>query len=231
MFSTCAFCGDPCDRRGICAPCIELLPVNDVHCERCGRPLAAAQPDGVPCADCQLRPPPYRKARAPYVYEFPLDAAIKAMKFRRQLFFLPPLAALLEATLAAEFGDCDLLVPVPLHRYRHALRGYNQARELARELAKRAALPVFDGVRRVRATRPQAGLSRLRRRRNLANAFAPGLPLPGRHPLIVDDVITTGATAEQLAAVLVSSGADAVSVLAVAAARDGTNVAQGVVNV
>jgi len=198
--------------------CRDLMPWNDRYCERCGQSLPGTEPAGVPCAACQLRPPPFAAARAPLLYAFPVDAALKAIKFRRQLWYVPAFAALLASILEREMADADGLLPVPLHRWRQARRGFNQAAELCAPLCRASGLPVVRGVRRVRATAPQSGLDAAARRRNLANAFAVRGKLACRRPVIVDDVITTGETCRQLAATLLDAGAESVRVLAVARA-------------
>ena len=196
--------------------CRPLLPWNTPSCERCGQYLAAPQPAGVPCGDCQRRPPRFAAARAPLRYAFPVDAALKAIKFRRQLWYVPAFAALLRETLEREFPDADALVPVPLHRWRRMRRGFNQARELCLPLRRATGLPVVDAVTRRRATRPQTGLSAAARRKNLAGAFAVSGRPRCRLPVVVDDVITTGETCGQVAEALLEAGVERVFVLAVA---------------
>ena len=127
-------------------------------------------------------------------------------------------ADLLSPVLDRAFSDCDALVPVPLHRRRHVLRGFNQADEICRSLARASGLPMIMNVTRRRATRPQSGLTAVERRRNLRNAFAVRGPVAGRHLLIIDDVLTTGSTCNELAGALLGAGAKRVSVLVVARA-------------
>jgi len=182
--------------------------------------MIAAQACGVPCAACQLQRPPFEKARAPLIYDFPVDAALKAIKFRRQLWFVPAFAQLLLRELCDEFPHVDSLAPVPLHRWRQMKRGFNQAVELCRPLRQASGLPMLTQTRRIRATRAQTGLNAAERKQNLRNAFAVSGKLRCRHPLIVDDVITTGETCSRFAEALVRAGATTVSVLAVARARE-----------
>jgi len=138
------------------------------------------------------------------------------MKFRGQLMYAPAFASLLQPLLHAEFDTCDSLVAVPLHRWRHVSRGFNQSEELCKELASLTGLARFYGARRVRATRTQSGLTSARRKKNLQGAFSIKGELPARYPLIIDDVITTGATCEHLALALLAAGAKKVGVLTVA---------------
>lgn len=220
----CVFCASRTVNGFFCNACRSSLPRIPFACIRCGQPLARALPAGLDCADCILRPPPFRAVRAALSYTFPVDAALKAFKFDGRLVYAPAFAELMSRELA-HFRHVDALLPVPLHRWRHAARGFNQALELARPLARRSRLPLFTMTRRVRPTRPQSGLSAAERRRNLRGAFALTRPLPCRHPLIVDDVMTTGATCGQFARILLAAGARDVSVLT--AARAGSYEAAG----
>ena len=215
---SCVICGLSLAEGHFCEACRSDLPWTGFACERCGKPLAVPLPPGAYCSDCQLRPPPFEKAFAPLLYIFPVDGALKALKFRRQLFYAPAFGKLFLPLLEEIFADVDALLPVPLHPRRHARRGFNQAAELCRPLRRKSGLPVIGNVRRVRFTKPQTGLDALERRRNMKAAFAVHGSLYFRHPLVVDDVITTGETCRQLAGTLLAAGAERVSVLAVARA-------------
>ena len=153
-----------------------------------------------------------------FLYEFPVDVILKKLKFNRQTAFAAALAEVLLPTLRNEFPDCDALVPVPLHAMRHCRRGFNQADELSRPIARATGLPEILCVKRRRATQPQTGLDPAERRRNLKDAFKVTEPIRNRHPVIIDDIVTTGATCNQLARVLLDAGAERVGVLAVARA-------------
>ena len=179
-------------------------------------PMHVQQASGVHCADCQANPPPFSMARAPFRYAFPVDSAIKALKFNGKLYHAPALASYLSRELQQMRQDIDALVPVPLHRWRHARRGFNQAIELCKPVSRSSGLPILRNVRRVRSTMPQSGLDAKERRRNLRGAFAVVGRLRCRYPLIVDDVVTTGATSRQLALKLLAHGAESVAVLSVA---------------
>lgn len=156
---------------------------------------------------------------AALAYEYPVDRLITALKFRRALHYAPALAEVLAAVVA---GACaaearpDLVVPVPLHRRRLVERGYNQALEIARPLARTLGLPLAAGLcRRVRATAGQTGLSAAARRRNLRGAFT-ATGCAGATVAVVDDVVTTGSTAAAMAAALRGAGARRVEIWAVA---------------
>ncbi len=158
------------------------------------------------------------KTVAALKYAFPADSALKAFKFNGQLHYAPAFASLLLPLLKREFADADALLPVPLHRWRHARRGFNQASEVTRLLARESKLPVLRTVQRIRATPSQSGLGAAERRRNLKGAFALRTPLSCRYPVIVDDVMTTGETCRQLSRLLIEAGAESVGVLVVARA-------------
>jgi ComF family protein len=174
---------------------------------------------GTPCGDCQRRPPPFDAAFAPLRYEYPLPQLIGAMKFRGRLAPARLLGALLAEALAGRAEPLpEVLIPVPLHPSRLRERGYNQALEIARALARHCPLPVAPRLLiRQRPTRPQSELSGRERRRNLRGAFVPlpGVRLPD-HVALLDDVITTGTTLAELAKVLKGQGVRRVEAWAVA---------------
>ena len=214
----CVFCGVVLEafETGICHGCANDLPWNDNACPRCAEPQQTPLSAGLACAACQATPPPFTAAAALFRYAFPVDAAIKLFKFRRRLDYVPAFGAIMASALTFLPPDVDCLVPVPLHWRRQALRGFNQAEELGREMHKHADLPVIRMARRVRATPPQSGLDAGSRRKNLRGAFSIVARNTVQHALIVDDVITTGATCRELASALMRSGASQVSVLTLA---------------
>lgn len=196
----CVFCGTRARQaeRFVCTGCNDELPYIDSSPPPASSPLEAEV--------------------TPLAYEFPVDAAIRAYKFRRRLYYAPAFADILVAAIPALPDDIDAVLPVPLHWRRQWWRGFNQAFELGRPVAKRLGVPVIGGVSRCRATPPQSGLSARRRAENLRAAFVARRPISCRHVLIVDDVITTGTTVQQLAKVVLRAGAGKVSALAVARA-------------
>jgi len=181
----CVFCGTRTQdgERYICGGCDADLP----------RVESPPPPVSSPCVH----------EVAPLAYEFPVDAAIKALKFRRKLFYAPALAQLLCDACSRLPSDIDAVLPVPLHWRRRWVRGFNQALEIARPVARHLDVPIVTHVVRRRATRSQFGM----RGR-----------LESEHPLIVDDVITTGATIHEIARMLRRAGVPRISALAVARA-------------
>jgi ComF family protein len=216
----CVFCGTRTDRSEgrICRGCRRDLPWIENACARCGEPLAIDLPRGVLCAACQARRSPIQMTVAPLRYEFPVDAGLKALKFGRRLHYAPAFGDILEAQMPRLPADIDALLPVPLHWQRQAFRGFNQSLELCKPLASQWALPIMTGIARRRATPFQSGLAASQRRKNLRRAFVVRKMPRFRHVLIVDDVVTTGETARQLAMALIRQGVKKVSVLAVARA-------------
>ena len=197
---SCVFCGEPGkgSEKSICTGCFADLPWNEI--------LVSPTP-GI-----------FESSIAVLHYSFPIDVAIKALKFRRNLFYGPALAEVLCVAVPLLALDIDAVLPVPLHWRRKAMRGFNQATEIAKPIAKLLGVPLVRNVRRKRATPFQSGLDATERARNLRRAFTMTRPGTYTHILIIDDVVTTGATAQALATLLLSSGVTKVSVLAVARA-------------
>jgi ComF family protein len=216
----CLACGEIVDAdSSFCAPCwMTLAPVTAPFCEECGTPFELAG-SGPRCGACIAEPPRYR-ARAAYAYEGAARDVVLALKHGDRLHLAPAMATALRRAAPQAIADPDaVIVPVPLHRWRLWRRGYNQSAELARALAAATRLPLaVDALVRVRATKVSAGLSPKARRRNLAGAFR--VP-PARRPLVanrpvvlVDDVYTTGATADACARALLRGGAKSVDLVA-----------------
>lgn len=207
----CVVCGEAGDGGlALCSPCREGLPFNRQACAHCGLPLALAADA---CGRCLRRPPPQAHTAAVFVYRAPLDRLLPRAKFHGDLASARLLAALMAPALATAPRP-QALVPVPLHGARLRRRGYDQALELARPLARALTLPLRDDLlHRVRATTAQSRLDAGARRRNLRGAFAvrADLALPS-HVALVDDVMTTGATAQAAALALRRAGVARVDV-------------------
>jgi ComF family protein len=174
----------------------------------------------IACAACLARRPAFDAACAPYRYDFPLVELIHRLKYGRQVAIARILGTLLARRLAERGAPAvDALVPVPLHAAREARRGYNQAGEIARFAGQLLCLPVLRGLAtRVRATEEQAALPAIVRRVNVSGAFAVRDVAVPAAVAIVDDVLTTGSTADALARELKRAGCRRVEVWAVARA-------------
>jgi ComF family protein len=217
----CLLCDEPADTgQPLCSACEGELPWLGGHCRICALPLPG---EGLTCGACLRRPPAFSRVEAAWRYAFPLDSLITRFKHQAQWPMGRLLAALLSHHLQHAFAEGlprpDLLLPVPLGRKRLRRRGFNQAEMLAAWLAAALDLP----LQRHWLLRPQEGahqqeLDAAARKRNLRRAFAlhdQATPA-GRHVALVDDVLTTGATAEALARLLLRAGAVRVDIYCLA---------------
>lgn len=216
----CQLCGAAnAGRLGICGACEQALPHNLSACRRCALPI----PDighAQLCGQCLACPPPCYQAQVPYIYAAPLDALITGLKFRQQLYSAQLLGGLLAQHLQTNlrtYPEC--IVPVPLHPRRLRERGYNQALELARPLARSLGIGLEKNlVQRVRQTRPQTELKLASRATNLRQAFQLKRSPNYRHIALVDDVITSGHTANALAQEFHRRGIEKIEIWAIARA-------------
>jgi ComF family protein len=190
-------------RELLCGACDADLPrLSRPLCPRC----ALESPRGELCGRCLSQAPAYDATQAALAYEFPADALVQALKFRGELALAPLLAALLAARLRTE--RADLVVPVPLSTERLRRRGYNQAVEIARHMpGGRLELTLCQ---RTRDAPPQMELPYEARQRNVRGAFRCTRPLGGATVAVVDDVMTTGATLDEMARTLKGAGAERV---------------------
>jgi ComF family protein len=206
----CAACDRPCEEnRAFCASCtISVEPVAD-PCTRCGGPTVGR----ASCGACQVHPPPYDRARAVWLFGGAVATAIKRCKYADR----PEVArSLARAIPTGDLPADALLVPVPLHPIRLRQRGFNQSALIALSTGRK-----IDGraLERIRDTPPQAGLGAEQRRKNLSGAFrARAERVRDRHIVLVDDVVTTGATVEAASRELLRAGARSVDVLTLARA-------------
>ncbi len=221
--------------RAVCDACWSRIePVRDPQCLICGDELTIAgrQADAAPgeagrCERCARSAPAFSVARSAGRFDGPLREVIHAFKFEGRRLLAEPLGRLLLSAGREVLVDTDAVVPVPLHPLRSLARGFNQADDLARQLK----LPVWRVLRRPRHGPPQAGLPAGARRLSPRGHFAPGLrtrmrrplgrPLAGARLVLIDDVMTTGATLDECARILRGAGAAEVRALTVARAVAG----------
>jgi ComF family protein len=216
----CLSCGVAVERQGaICSGCWrELAFLSEPHCACCGFPFEFELGGEAVCGACTRQPPAFDHARAVLTYDEISRALVLGLKHGDKTHTAPAFGALMARAGAALTREADALVPVPLHRWRLWRRRYNQSALLAQGIAKESGLAVMTGalVRR-KATAPLGHMSPSARRRTLRGAFA--VPkgrrdaVAGRHVVLVDDVLTTGATAEACARTLKRAGAARVDVL------------------
>jgi len=221
----CAGCDAPvAPGMAMCPGCALSLYEIEAACPRCGEPIEG--PVDVTCSRCLRAPLPLERMTAPYRFGGQLAVALRRLKLGKRGKVARALGPLLGPALADAATDCDAIVPVPLHRRRLAARGFNQAQLLARFAARDLPIAVAaNALARTRRTPPQRGLGARARATNVAGAFT--VParqrsrVAGARILLVDDVITTGATMSAAARALSATGAAAVVGFAAARADAG----------
>lgn len=212
--SQCHLCGEPSHGDLLCPPCSADLPAAPAPCcPTCG----VRTTHGERCGACLKSPPAYSQTFALFDYEFPADTLIHSLKYGHQL----SVANWLGRKLALRIGERGFgrIMPIPLHPSRLRERGFNQSMEIARALGFWLKIPVDrKSLSRARVTAVQATLPHDERQRNVRGAFECSNDLSGAHILLVDDVMTTGATASEAARTLRIHGAASVSVAVAARA-------------
>jgi ComF family protein len=205
----------------LCAACFAHIGfVTEPCCRRCGLPLeseAAGGPQRT-CQTCRQHPPPWRRARAALLYDDRARSLILRLKHAGAEENAAMLARHMARAGAALLAEADVLVPVPLHRWRLLRRGYNQSALLARYLARSGAKPLcLDALMRLRSTSSLGGLSARQRAETMADVIAAKparrTHIRGRRVLLIDDVLTSGATAGACTRALLDGGAASVDVL------------------
>jgi ComF family protein len=209
----CLLCGADSGAHSLCRACHTELPWHrQPLCPQCALPTPAGQV----CGACLKRPPAFDRTHAALAYAFPLDRLIPRLKYHSELAIAPALGYCLAETVNAQSLP-DRLIPMPLHASRIRERGFNHASEIARTVAKHLNLPLdLTSCQRIRDTPPQMGMKHDARRRNMRGAFACSAQLAGQHIALIDDVMTTGTSLDELAATLKRAGAREVSCWVVA---------------
>src|SRR5437773_7317567 len=193
----CELCAAASGSELLCAPCLRALPRLGATCPVCALPT----PGGEVCGRCTAQPPPFAATLAAFAYAFPVDRLMHAFKYHGRL----ALAEWAAGAILSERGRRgaalpDRLIALPLSRERQRERGYNQAYEIARAVARQLRAPLIrHGIRRDRASPPQTALPCSERARNSRGAFVCELDLTDMTVAVVDDVMTTGASLAELA--------------------------------
>ncbi|MFU8787841.1 MAG: ComF family protein [Methylobacter sp.] len=211
---TCILCGSPgYDSRDICYCCDQHLPRNNQRCYRCAAELKTPTSAPTLCGRCLSRQPAFDETMAAFIHQGAIRHLINNLKFNAQYKNARLLGLLLADHLKQNAELPDLIMPVPLHKARYRERGFNQAIEIARTVGKELHIPLDLGsCRRHRNTQHQTRLSAKKRRKNLKNAFSVIKPIHAQHIALLDDVMTTGSTAHELASILKKNGVSRVDV-------------------
>ncbi|MFQ5442487.1 MAG: double zinc ribbon domain-containing protein [Thermodesulfobacteriota bacterium] len=210
------------DGLALCRACAGAFSAQLIHaplCKVCGVPFTSGAGPDHTCGKCLEKPPPFSLARSVYVYGGEVAGAIHDFKYRGRAALAPAFAAAMAREAGSSFPAPQIIVPVPLHRGRLKKRGFNQSLLLARRIAAALSVPLdYGSLVRSFPTRPQVELKPKERLGNVAGAFS--LKSPGafknKEVLLVDDVLTTGATVRECSKVLKKAGASGVSVLTIA---------------
>lgn len=207
-------------RSGLCPDCLAKLPLNDGEiCGKCGRKLAN---EADYCNTCQNNDRYFNVARSVCVYEDGATVLVHGLKFGNKRYFAPYIANMMADKYLDENTDCDCVVAVPLSDKRKRKRGYNQSDLLAREISRALRLDYMKGVVvKTRDNEEQAKLGHVKREENVKGVYKviDAEAVKGRRVLVVDDVLTTGATASEVARVLLKAKAKSVSVLTFASTK------------
>jgi ComF family protein len=223
----CAVCREPVEGEGLCPACWSQLSfISRPYCERLGIPFVYDPGPGILSMEAIADPPAYQRARAAVRFDDISQALVHALKYGDRLDLAPMMGRWLAQAGGELLAEADALVPVPLHWRRHWARRFNQSALLAAAIAKASGVPIAaNALKRVKSTPQQVGLSRAQRAANIQGAFrvpAEGkAEVAGRRLILVDDVVTSGATAEGCAKALLRSGAHNVDVLVFARVAEG----------
>lgn len=215
----CVLCQNPGHANlDICQSCYQSLPFIQHACTQCALPLEVETKTDSLCGHCLKHPPAYDHSLSLLRYENKVVQLVTRYKFHNSLSYSRLLAELLlDKLINAAKPDC--MIAVPLHKNRLYRRGFNQSHELGKIISKRLKIPlVNEVVHRIRETEQQAGLNAKQRRQNIRGAFAVVEPIKYKHVVLIDDVVTTGSTVNELARVLKKAGVQTISVWSIARA-------------
>jgi ComF family protein len=216
----CPTCREPvADQGGLCARCWSKLSfITRPYCERLGIPFAYDPGAGVLSMEAIAHPPAYTRARAAVRYDETARTMVQAFKYGDRIDLAPAMGRWMALAGRELLAEADALIPVPLHWRRMWLRRFNQAAVLAKTISRLSNVPVaYGALARVRATRQQVGLTQAERATNVQGAFrvpdASRAELRGKRLVLVDDVLTSGATLDVCSRILLRAGAANVDAL------------------
>ena len=219
----CVLCSEVCDDHKtfqqipICTPCLSDLPIITDPCHNCNTSLSIKNDSNV-CGSCLHTQPFFQKSTIPLEYIFPTTQLIKQLKYKNKLIFSEILSKILLDKIQQEkslLPEC--IIPVPLYPLRLVKRGFNQSALIAKAVSKELNIPVdFKSCQRIKNTLQQTGFNKNQRKKNIKNAFSVSNKFSAKHIAILDDVVTTGATVNELAKVLQHAGAERIEVWACA---------------
>jgi ComF family protein len=217
----CILCGAPgFDDKDICKSCYRELPWIGSSCVQCAIPLADDSGDQLRCGNCLKQPPFFDHSLSLFRYEKNAISLIQQLKFNEKLACSRLLGNMLATAVQQQgAGLAECILPVPLNKKRLRQRGFNQSIELVREVVKQFDIRLdVSSVARTRDTKPQSGLDRKQRGKNIKGAFCLHKAVNAEHVVVVDDVVTTTSTVNELARVLKNAGVKRVDVWSVARA-------------
>lgn len=210
----CILCNQMTKRDlSLCKDCEADLPIIKNACQQCARLLVDIKTDTALCGQCLIHPPFFDKTMASFAYQPPVSKIITDLKFHGNLVNAKVMGYLLLQNLKPHYESLpEIIIPVPLHKIRLKERGFNQALEIARLIAKLLNIPLYTDIIRINNTPPQTGMNAKERKRNIKNAYKITKPIRCKHALIIDDVMTTGSTVNELAKLLKRNGVERVDV-------------------
>ncbi|WP_416209909.1 ComF family protein [Legionella sp. PATHC035] len=211
LYSICTLCNQfHNNKMAVCTPCIDFMPHLGSACERCAYPLADTHLQI--CGRCIKKTPHFDRAYINYTFEEPLRSLLHQFKYHEGLYLGSFLSHLMVNSLPNLENLPQCFIPVPMHPQRIKARGFNQAAVLVRLLARKLGVPYdITSCQKIRNTEPQASLDGEQRQKNLRHAFK-SKKLPWQHVAIIDDLLTTGSTANELAFTLKKSGVKKVDI-------------------
>lgn len=212
---TCLLCGDSANRiQDLCQACLDLFPILPQTCPLCANFLSSPT---TACSKCLEQPPPFTATYALYVYQYPLTRLITELKFQHHLLNAQILGELMRDRIQAAWYQHtalpDRIIPMPLHPTRLRERGFNQALEIARPIAKGIGIPIdYRSCLRIKETAPQTIIPAHQREQNVKDAFLIQQDFTGLHIAVLDDVITTGHTITAFSQALKNAGAHRIDI-------------------